>query len=139
MEVSKAMVTATESWETPHGKLKRPGEWIIGALRATGFTPQDVRRVVNAQKLLGEPLWRPPAPKGFSDDSAAWIDGLASRLDIANQIARLANGQGREPDDMVEAALGPLASKDTRDAIQRAASPAQAMALLLMAPEFQKR
>jgi len=71
--------------------------------------------------------------------SAAWIDGLAGRLDIANQIARLAGGHGREPDDMVEAALGPLASNDTREAVKRAASPPQALVLLLMAPEFQKR
>ncbi len=139
MEVSKALVTAPESWETPHSKLKPPGEWIIGSLRATGFTPQDVRLIVNAQNLLGEPLWRPPAPKGFSDDSAAWIDGLAGRLDIANQIARLAGGHGRAPGEMVDAALGPLASNDTREAIKRAASPPQALALLLMAPEFQKR
>ena len=139
MEVSKTLVAAPESWETPHSKLKPPGEWIIGSLRATGFTPQDARRILNAQNLLGEPLWQPPAPTGFPDDSAAWIDGLAGRLDIANQIARLAGGRGREPDDMVEAALGPLASNETREAIKRAASPPQALALLLMAPEFQKR
>jgi uncharacterized protein (DUF1800 family) len=139
MEVSKTMVHAPECWETPRSKLKPPGEWIIGSLRATGFMPQDVRRIVNAQNLLGEPLWRPPAPKGFSDDNAAWIDGLAGRLDIANQIARLAGGRGREPDDMVESALGPLASNETREAVKRAASPPQALALLLMAPEFQKR
>ena len=42
--------------------------------------------VMQAQNLLGEPLWRPPAPKGFSDDNAAWLDGLAQRLDIANQL-----------------------------------------------------
>jgi uncharacterized protein (DUF1800 family) len=139
MEVSKTLVTAHECWETPRSKLKPPSEWIVGSLRATGFIPQDVRRIVNAQNLLGQPLWRPPAPKGFSDDSAAWIDGLAGRLDIANQIARLAGGHGREPDDMVEAALGPLASNETREAVKRAASPPQALALLLMAPEFQKR
>ena len=40
---------------------------------------------------------------------------------------------------MVAAALGPLASSDTREAVKRAASPPQALALLLMAPEFQKR
>src|ERR1700736_5923121 len=28
------------------------------------------------------------APKGFPDEDAAWIDGLAQRLDVANQLAR---------------------------------------------------
>ena len=42
---------------------------------------------MNAQATLGEPLWRPPAPNGFSDTEAAWIDGVPHRLDIANDFA----------------------------------------------------
>ena len=79
---------------------------------------------MQAQNLLGEPLWRPPAPKGFSDDSAAWIDGMAERLDIANQIGRLAGNRSREADDMVDAALGPLASRETRQAVEARGQPA---------------
>ncbi len=100
---------------------------------------RDVRRIVNTQNLLGEPLWRPPAPKGFSDDSAAWVDGLAERLDIANQVGRLVGNNGSEPDAMVDAALGPLASAETRQTVRRAESRPQALALLLMSPEFQRR
>ena len=57
------------------------------ALRATGVTPPDIRPVLQAHNLLGEPLWRPSAPKGFADDSAAWLDGIAQRIDVANQLA----------------------------------------------------
>src|SRR5262249_52736378 len=71
-EIAKALVTAPEAWDAPRSKLKRPGEWIIGALRASGFTPPDVQPVMQAHNLLGEPLWRPSAPKGFSDESAPW-------------------------------------------------------------------
>ena len=87
-EVAKTLVTAPEAWEAPRAKLKRPGEWIVGALRAVGFTPPDIGPMMQAHNLLGEPLWRPSAPKGFSDESAPWLDGLAQRLDIANQLAR---------------------------------------------------
>jgi uncharacterized protein (DUF1800 family) len=139
MQVTRALVAAPESWTPARTKLKKPGEWTIAALRATGFVPQDVRRIVNAQNLLGEPLWRPPAPKGFSDDSAAWLDGMAERLDIANQIGRTVGNKGQEPGEMIEAALGPLASAETCEAVQRAESRPQALALLLMAPEFQRR
>jgi uncharacterized protein (DUF1800 family) len=45
----------------------------------------------------------------------------------------------REPDEIVDAALGPLASADTRQTIKRAESRPQALALLLMAPEFIRR
>ncbi len=84
-------------------------------------------------------MWRPPAPKGFSDDSAAWLDGMAQRLDIANQVGRIVGNTGQEPDAMVDAALGPLASRETRETVERAESRPQALALLLMAPEFQRR
>jgi uncharacterized protein (DUF1800 family) len=137
--VSRELVAAREAWSEQRTKLKKPSEWIAAALRSNASLMPDVRRLIQAQNLLGEPLWRPPAPKGFSDDSAAWIDGLSERLDIANQIASLAAGSALEPDAMVDAALGPLASQETRTAVRRAESRPQALALLLMSPEFQRR
>ena len=81
MEVSKALVTAPESWAPP-SKLKMPGEWIIAALRATGFVPPDVRRIVQAQNLLGEPLWRRRRRKAFPTTvrpgSTGWRNGSTS-------------------------------------------------------------
>jgi uncharacterized protein (DUF1800 family) len=139
MEVSRTLVTSPEAWQAPRNKLKKPGEWTLGAMRVTGLAMADVGRVLQTQNLLGESLWRPPAPKGFSDDSAAWLDGLAQRLDIANRIGRIAGNTGSEAGDLVDSALGPLASPETRQTIKRAESRPQALALLLMAPEFQRR
>ena len=42
--------------------------------------------------------------------------------------ARLAGNNGQEPDAMVDAALGPLASRETRETVKRAASRPQALA-----------
>jgi uncharacterized protein (DUF1800 family) len=137
-ELAKVLVTSKEAWDAPRDKLKRPGEWIVGALRAVGAAPPDIRPVIQAHNMLGEPLWRPPAPKGFSDDSAEWMPGLAERLDVANQLARRV-GSLVEPDAVVDTALGPLASDETRQTVKRAESRPQALALLLMAPEFQRR
>jgi uncharacterized protein (DUF1800 family) len=137
-EMAKALVTAPEAWDAPRTKLKRPGEWIIGALRAAGVTPPDIQPVMQAHNLLGEPLWRPSAPKGFSDESAPWLDGLAQRVDLANQLARRIGGQA-DPREVFEQTLAPLASTETRQAITRAESKPQAFALLFMAPEFQRR
>jgi uncharacterized protein (DUF1800 family) len=136
-ELARTLVSAPEAWEAPRTKLKPPGTWFVAALRAIGITPPDIRPAIQAQNMLGEPLWRPPAPKGFADDSAAWMDGISERVDVANQLA------GRvaalvDPEAAVETALGPLASAETRQTITRAASRPQALALLLMAPEFQR-
>jgi cold shock CspA family protein len=45
------------------------------------------------------------APKGFPDEDAAWIDGLAQRLDVANQLARRVAGT-TDPELAVEAVRG---------------------------------
>ena len=137
-EMAKALVAAPESWVAAQRKLKRPGEWMIGMLRAAGSDAPDVRPILQAQNLLGEPLWRPPAPKGFADEDAAWIDGMSQRLDIANQAARRL-GDGIDPQAALDLALGPLASAETRQTINRAESRPQALTLLFMAPEFQRR
>jgi uncharacterized protein (DUF1800 family) len=86
-ELAKTLVTAPESWAPEQSKIKRPGEWMVAALRAMGLRG-DVGRVLRTLARLGEPLWRPPAPKGFPDDNAAWIDGLALRLDMANAFTQ---------------------------------------------------
>lgn len=117
--------------------MKRPGEWLVAALCATG-QPGDIRRVVGAEALLGEPLWRPPAPKGFPDDNAAWLDGVSERLEIANAFAqRLGPDVGAAT--VIDTGLGPLASATTRQAIARAGTRPEALTLALMSPEFLRR
>ena len=137
-EVSKTLITAPEAWYAAPSKLRRPSEWLVGALRTSGVNPPDVRPILQAQNLLGEPLWRVPAPNGFSDNSAAWMDGLAQRLDIANRIARRV-GDTLDPEAVAQNTFGAFLSKETKDALARAESRPQALALLLMAPEFQRR
>jgi uncharacterized protein (DUF1800 family) len=44
-----------------------------------------------------------------------------------------------DPREIFEETLGPIASAETRQAITRAESRPQALALLFMAPEFQRR
>jgi uncharacterized protein (DUF1800 family) len=136
-EMTRALIASPEAWEPQQAKIKRPGEWIVAALRATGISG-DIQRIVGGMALLGEPLWRPPAPKGFSDDNAAWLDGLAQRLDIANTFAQRV-GDRLDAEAVADTALGPLASAETRRAIATAESKPQAMTFLLMASEFQRR
>jgi uncharacterized protein (DUF1800 family) len=139
-QVAKALVTAPESWSPEQAKIKRPSEWMMCYLRAAGFNASDVRANVGTMNRLGEPLWRPPAPKGFPDENGAWIDGLAHRLDTANAFAQNPNNAERlDPKAMLETGLGPLASAETRAAVARAETRQQALTLLLMAPELQRR
>src|SRR5262249_53438610 len=140
-EVAKALVTAGgtgEGWGLPQRtKLTRASKWRMSALRLAG-AHWVAGRVMSGQGLLGEPLWRPPAPNGFPDNESTWIDGLSQRVDIASSFAgRVADRL--DPVALVETGLGPLASAETRNTVARAESRAQALALLLIAPEFLRR
>jgi uncharacterized protein (DUF1800 family) len=137
-EVTRTLVMAPESWAPEQAKIKRPGEWLVAARRAAGRRRGNIEGMTGQQALLGEPLWRPPAPKGFSDDSAAWYDGLPLRLQSANAFAQVVAADV-EPREVLDVALGPLATQDTRLAVARAESKTQALTLLVMAPEFQRR
>jgi uncharacterized protein (DUF1800 family) len=138
-EVAKSLILADESWAPQRTKLKPPSAWLASVARITDApAPMPIGRVLGAQAMLGEALWRPPAPNGYPDTESAWIDGVPRRLDIADDYAgRLANNV--DPLALVDSALGPLASVDTRETIARAESRKQALALLVMAPEFLRR
>jgi len=136
-EVAKALVKSPEAWAPERRKLKRPSEWVASGLRLTSIRP-PLGRILQAQAQLGEPLWRPPAPNGFPEDEMAWADGLARRLDVANEFARLLPDES-DPLAILDTAIGPLASNETRRAVARAESRQQAFALLLMSPEFLRR
>jgi len=136
-EIAKALVAAPETWEAPPTKLKRPNEWLT-ALRRAMPEEVDVVRALRARAMLGEPLWRPAAPQGFSDTQANWVDGLAQRLDVAERVAERMAAKV-DPAELIESALGPLASADTRRAVARADSRQQALTIALMAPEFHRR
>jgi uncharacterized protein (DUF1800 family) len=136
-EMAKALVEAPEAWETPPGKLKRPNEWLIAMGRAMPLEP-NVVRALRSRIRMGEPLWGVAQPEGFSDLRATWTDGLALRLDVAENVAGRMEATV-DAQELVEATLGPLASADTRRAVLRADSRQQALTIALMAPEFHRR
>ncbi len=136
-EIAKGLIAAPEAWTPTQAKLKRPSEWAVAMLRASGLRG-DPERFARGQAFLGEPMWRPPSPKGFADDEGAWIDTMGQRLDIANNLAERV-AERVDPNGVVETALGPLASAETRQAVARAESRQQGLTLAFMSPEFQRR
>ncbi|WP_025033876.1 DUF1800 domain-containing protein [Bradyrhizobium sp. DOA9] len=134
------LVDSDEAWKAPLTKMRSPYEFLVASGRLLARVPEDPSRYLNGLNLLGQPLWSPPGPNGFPDSNAAWAapEGIKLRLDIAAQIgARL--GNNIDPLDLLEFAAGDAASAETRRTIERAESRQQALALLLMSPEMQRR
>jgi uncharacterized protein (DUF1800 family) len=135
-----ALVDSGEAWAAPPGKMRSPYEFLIASGRLLGRNPEDPSRYLNGLNVLGQPLWSPAGPNGFPDTSAAWAapEGMKLRLEISAQIAsRL--GDGVDPRELLELVAADAASPDTRRTIERAESRQQALTLLLMSPEFQRR
>ena len=138
---SMALIDAEEAWRAPLTKMRSPYEFMIASTRLFGRGLDNAQPLLGGLELLGMPLWAPPGPNGFPDSVAAWAspEGLKLRLDIADRIGRQAANAPYNPSDLLQDALGPAASNDTREAVARAESKEQGFALLLMSPEMQRR
>ncbi len=135
-----ALLDSDEAWKAPQGKMRSPYEFLVAAGRLLVQIPNDPGRYLNGLNVLGQPLWSPAGPNGFADSNAAWAapEGIKLRLDMSAQMAsRLADGV--DPRDLLELVAADAASSETRRTIERAESRQQALALLLMSPEFQRR
>jgi uncharacterized protein (DUF1800 family) len=138
--LANALIDADEAWTTSMSKMRSPYEYLIATGRILARVPDDPTRYLGGLNLLGQPLWSPAGPNGFPDTNAAWAapEGMKLRLDIAAQVsARLPDTV--DPRQLLELAAADAASEETRRTIERAESRQQAMALLLMSPEFQRR
>jgi uncharacterized protein (DUF1800 family) len=138
--LATTLVDSDEAWQAPLTKLRSPYEFLVATGRLLAQIPDDPTRYLGGLNLLGQPLWSPAGPNGFPDTNAAWAapEGMKLRLDIAAQVAsRL--GDNVDPRDLLELVAADAASGETRRTVERAESRQQALALLLMSPEFQRR
>ncbi|HTF79436.1 MAG TPA: DUF1800 family protein [Bradyrhizobium sp.] len=134
------LLDSDEAWQAPLTKLRSPYEFLVATGRLLGRIPEDPGRYLGSLNLLGQPLWSPSGPNGFPDTNAAWAapEGMKLRLDVSAQVAsRLADSI--DPCDLLELVAADAASPETRRTVEHAESRQQALALLLMSPEFQRR
>ncbi|MGH6879291.1 DUF1800 domain-containing protein [Hypericibacter sp.] len=133
------VVMQPEAWAQPLAKIKTPNELMISGLRALGRTPEP-KAVAGSLKAMGQIPFNAPSPAGWPDRAEGWVgpEALLQRADWAMAVAQRIP-QGPRPVQLLDLALGPAASATTRQAIERAPSPADGFALVLAAPEFQRR
>jgi uncharacterized protein (DUF1800 family) len=138
--LAATLVDSDEAWQAPQTKIRSPYEFLVAIGRLLSQIPEDPTRYIGGLNLLGQPLWTPAGPNGFPDTNAAWAapEGIKLRLDISAQVAsRL--GDNFDSRDLLALVAADAASAETRRTIERAESRQQALALLLMSPEFQRR
>jgi uncharacterized protein (DUF1800 family) len=139
--VYRELLRSPEAWQPQPAKLKTPEEFVLSAARVLRleqrvFERGDALGIV----ALGQRVQAAPSPAGWSDRAEDWLgpDAVWKRVEWSTRTAgRL--GARIDARQLAAQSFGPLLSDSTRTQIERAADGPQALALLLMAPEFQRR
>ena len=134
----RAVLAEPAAWQGP-GKLRTPFDYAVAVLRALDLPPERRPSLLAVTAALGQPWLDAPLPDGWSDQAAAWDDGelLLRRADWALRVAGRADAA--DPLDLAAATLGPFCDAATVQALRRAASRREALALLFAAPAFFRR
>jgi uncharacterized protein (DUF1800 family) len=140
MEVSLALVRDDRAWQAPATKIRTPLEFLFATARAMDFLPAEPGPILQLLNALGMPLWQPAGPNGFSDLTSVWAapEAMKLRLDVSWRLAQRFREVG-SPLGVLDTVAGLSASRETREAIAHAESRQEALALLFMSPEFQRR
>ncbi|HEX7416611.1 MAG TPA: DUF1800 domain-containing protein [Steroidobacteraceae bacterium] len=138
--VYRALIELPQSWEQPLAKFKTPQDYVYSSFRALELPLDSGPRALVAFELLGQRTYSPGSPAGWPDRSADW-DGSSAvlhRIEWADAVGQRVGDQ-RSAAQLAPRLLGGTLSAATRTSIARAASSAQALTLLLAAPEFMRR
>jgi uncharacterized protein (DUF1800 family) len=135
-----ALIEAPESWDTAVRKFKTPEDFVFSTLRALNVSPAQPEEIIRSFDLLGQRQYTPGSPAGWPDTAKSWdgSDALMHRVLWASRVGAKYES-GVEPAELAAATLGSYARPETLTALRRAGSSGQAVALLLMSPEFQRR
>jgi uncharacterized protein (DUF1800 family) len=139
-QVYAALIESPEGWDPAARKFKTPEDFVFSTLRALNISPRQPEEVLRSFDLLGQRQYTPGSPAGWPDTSKSWdgSDALMHRVLWASRVAERYE-QGLDPVEVAASSLGAYARPETVTALRRAASGTQALALLLMSPEFQRR
>jgi uncharacterized protein (DUF1800 family) len=140
-QMAAALVQAPEAWTAERSKLKTPEEFVLSSLRLLGAGPAAFQRAPDAGiTALGQRLHATPSPAGWPDRAEDWLgpEAVWKRVEWATNAAQRAARQ-TDARRLADSAFGAALSEDTRRQIERAADGPQALALLLLSPEQQRR
>ena len=133
--------------EAYQAKVKKPLEFAASALRVTNAETRMTPQLLRYLGRMGEPLFLAQPPTGYPDVSSSWIspDMLLTRMNFAADLvgnrldgARVPPNALRDTQALVRLIAPDSLSPVTRQALAEA-DEKEAPALLLAAPEFQRR
>lgn len=135
--VVAAMLKNPLSWSFSNAKFKTPREFLVSTCRACELN--EIRPdYVKSLTILGQQPFSAGSPAGFKDSQEYWAGprAMMGRIEWADHVSKFVKSP---PLDIARQALGPFLHERTIKAMSRAESKRQAISLMLLSPEFQKR
>jgi uncharacterized protein (DUF1800 family) len=139
--LTRMLVSSDDAWRAEPRKVLPPYDFVIAVFRALEHTPR-FPVLANALRAFGHVVWRAPSPAGWPDEDEAWASphAVVERLDWVKQVtAGVPASIADDVRDYADGLFGDTLSDFTRQAIARSETREQALALLFMSPEFQRR
>jgi uncharacterized protein (DUF1800 family) len=136
--VTLAVIDSPSLWRADTARRARHAdELLAGAWRTLGLEPPAGSAIHMQLDSLGEVTWLAGSPAGWPERSIAALgpDALLARIDWSRSTAEGAPAT-LDARALARERYGALLGMHTRQEIDRAASGAQALALLLASPEF---
>ncbi|MEN3746142.1 DUF1800 domain-containing protein [Sphingomonas sp. HF-S3] len=136
----RTLIEAPEAWTPKPVKFRTPWEWTIAAWRALGVSDLQPGPTQSLLAQLGQPVWKPGSPAGWEDVAESWEapDAIMRRVEAAERFA-LRTRDTLDARVRVAELFPGAVTPGTVQAIARAESPAQGVALMLVSPEFMRR
>ncbi|SEL11814.1 Uncharacterized conserved protein, DUF1800 family [Sphingomonas palmae] len=136
----RALIASPEAWVPAPTKFKTPWEWTISALRGTGRRDVGAMQIAALQTQLGQRVWKPGTPAGWDDVAASWAasNALLRRVEVAQRLAAPL-GQALDARIVALRIMPASLAANTADQIAHSESPAGAIALMLVSPDFLRR
>jgi uncharacterized protein (DUF1800 family) len=138
-QVMISLFDAEEAWQPSAQKYKTPREFVISTFRALGTKTSNNKSLLNWLTNLGQQPFNAGSPAGYSDNKDDWLgaSALMARVDWSMMMSGYRKKLNTEK--IMTTALGESVSQHTYQTVMRAESRQQALTLLLMSPEFQRR
>ncbi len=150
LAVYGALLEHPGAWDSAAPNVKWPIDYIGSALRALAVPPERIAALEHkqAQGLLYGPLrfmgqhWQEPVgPDGWPEADSNWVtpQSLSARIRWGMRAPGLLMPDLPDPRLFAEAALGTRLTPAVRFAASAAESKAEAIAIVLASPAFQRR
>ncbi len=139
--LTRLLVSSDEAWLAEARKVLPPYDFVVAVFRALDEEPK-FEAATKALRTFGHIIWRAPSPAGWPDGDEAWASphAVLERLDWVKLVAAgSSESVGADIRVYAEDLFAGTLSDFTRQAIVRAESRQQALALLFMSSEFQRR